>query len=219
MISWRPTVAIINQILVQLYFDIVGLFCFLSPISELVSEKLKKMVRKEKTGTMGEVVTREYTINLHKRLHGIGFKYRAPRAVKVSEKFSFLLRIILLINFRRSKSLLKNKWGPEMCELIRDLTRRSGPRAWEVSLSEWGFVLRGWGTRTRTASTSCTPSSPTYRWPREGSRACRRRMWKPPQIEIYLLDYDDFVEPIKCQKIVMAFCSNFKIQLRHYLQE
>ena len=33
---------------------------------------------------MGEVVTREYTINLHKRLHGIGFKYRAPRAVKVS---------------------------------------------------------------------------------------------------------------------------------------
>jgi hypothetical protein len=32
---------------------------------------------------VGEVVTREYTINLHKRLHGIGFKYRAPRAVKV----------------------------------------------------------------------------------------------------------------------------------------
>jgi hypothetical protein len=30
-----------------------------------------------------QVVTREYTINLHKRLHGIGFKYRAPRAVKV----------------------------------------------------------------------------------------------------------------------------------------
>jgi large subunit ribosomal protein L31e len=31
---------------------------------------------------MGEVVTREYTINMHKRLHGIGFKYKAPRAVK-----------------------------------------------------------------------------------------------------------------------------------------
>ena len=43
-----------------------------------------KMAPKEKkTSTMGEVVTREYTINLHKRLHGIGFKYRAPRAVKV----------------------------------------------------------------------------------------------------------------------------------------
>merc|ERR1711937_822670 len=44
---------------------------------------------KEKRGTaMGEVVTREYTINLHKRLHGIGFKYRAPRAVKEIKKFA-----------------------------------------------------------------------------------------------------------------------------------
>ena len=39
---------------------------------------------------MGEVVTREYTINLHKRLHGIGFKYRAPRAVKVGSRYSAL---------------------------------------------------------------------------------------------------------------------------------
>merc|ERR1711956_35348 len=40
--------------------------------------------RREKKGgsTMGEVVTREYTINMHKRLHGIGFKYKAPRAIK-----------------------------------------------------------------------------------------------------------------------------------------
>ena len=50
------------------------------------------MPRKEKTSTMGEVVTREYTINLHKRLHGIGFKYRAPRAVKASRfKHFFML--------------------------------------------------------------------------------------------------------------------------------
>ncbi|QQP32520.1 60S ribosomal protein L31, partial [Caligus rogercresseyi] len=45
--------------------------------------------KKEKKGsTMGEVVTREYTINLHKRLHGIGFKYRAPRAIKEVKKFA-----------------------------------------------------------------------------------------------------------------------------------
>jgi len=43
---------------------------------------------KSKGSTMGEVVTREYTINLHKRLHGIGFKYRAPRAVKEIVKFA-----------------------------------------------------------------------------------------------------------------------------------
>lgn len=48
-----------------------------------------KMAPKEKkTSTMGEVVTREYTINLHKRLHGIGFKYRAPRAIKEIKKFA-----------------------------------------------------------------------------------------------------------------------------------
>ena len=45
--------------------------------------------REKKQGsTMGEVVTREYTINMHKRLHGIGFKYKAPRAVKEFKKFA-----------------------------------------------------------------------------------------------------------------------------------
>merc|ERR1712242_420371 len=47
-----------------------------------------EMPRREKTSTWGEVVTREYTINLHKRLHGTGFKYRAPRAVKEIKKFA-----------------------------------------------------------------------------------------------------------------------------------
>ena len=46
------------------------------------------MPKEKKGSTMGEVVTREYTINLHKRLHGIGFKYRAPRAVKEIKKFA-----------------------------------------------------------------------------------------------------------------------------------
>jgi hypothetical protein len=31
--------------------------------------------KKGKGWTMGEVVTREYTVNLHKRLHIIGFNY------------------------------------------------------------------------------------------------------------------------------------------------
>ena len=44
--------------------------------------------KKGKGSTMGEVVTREYTVNLHKRLHSIGFKYRAPRAVKELKKFA-----------------------------------------------------------------------------------------------------------------------------------
>jgi large subunit ribosomal protein L31e len=43
---------------------------------------------KKSKSAINEVVTREYTINLHKRLHGVGFKKRAPRAVKEIRKFA-----------------------------------------------------------------------------------------------------------------------------------
>ena len=33
-------------------------------------------------------ITRDYTINLHKKLHGIQFKKRAPRAVREIRKFA-----------------------------------------------------------------------------------------------------------------------------------
>ncbi|KAH7689295.1 Ribosomal protein L31e protein [Dioscorea alata] len=35
-----------------------------------------------------DVVTREYTINLHKRLHGCTFKKMAPKAIKEIKKFA-----------------------------------------------------------------------------------------------------------------------------------
>ncbi|GME74980.1 unnamed protein product [[Candida] boidinii] len=37
-----------------------------------------------------DAVTREYTINLHKRLHGVTFKRRAPRAVREIKQFAKL---------------------------------------------------------------------------------------------------------------------------------
>lgn len=43
--------------------------------------------RKTKS-TLNEVITREYTVHLHKRLHGVGFKKRAPRAIKEIKKFA-----------------------------------------------------------------------------------------------------------------------------------
>ena len=71
------------------------------------------MVRREKTSTMAEVVTREYTINLHKRLHGIGFKYRAPRAVKVWTLIKTIQIILYFFsNIRRSRSLPRSRWAP-----------------------------------------------------------------------------------------------------------
>eukprot|EP00899_Mesostigma_viride_P008083 jgi/Mesvir1/17276/Mv07683-RA.1 len=38
--------------------------------------------------TRNDLVTREYTINMHKRLHGVSFKKRAPRAVKEIKLFA-----------------------------------------------------------------------------------------------------------------------------------
>jgi len=51
------------------------------------------MARKAKTekkskSALNEVITREYTVHLHKRLHGVGFKKKAPRAIKEIKKFA-----------------------------------------------------------------------------------------------------------------------------------
>ncbi|KAI2798235.1 60S ribosomal protein L31 [Blomia tropicalis] len=43
---------------------------------------------KKSKSALTEVITREYTIHLHKRLHGVGFKKRAPRAIKEIKKFA-----------------------------------------------------------------------------------------------------------------------------------
>ncbi|VDO07507.1 unnamed protein product [Rodentolepis nana] len=45
------------------------------------TQKVKRAVRKD-------AVTREYTIHLHKRIHGVGFKKRAPRALQEIRKFA-----------------------------------------------------------------------------------------------------------------------------------
>ncbi|EFW99200.1 60S ribosomal protein l31 [Grosmannia clavigera kw1407] len=49
------------------------------------------MSSKKPTGrsAIADVVAREYTIHLHKRLHGVTFKKRAPRAIKEIKKFAY----------------------------------------------------------------------------------------------------------------------------------
>ena len=46
------------------------------------------MPAKEKQSALKEVATREYTIHLHKYIHGVGFKRRAPRAIAAIRKFA-----------------------------------------------------------------------------------------------------------------------------------
>ena len=42
----------------------------------------------KKASPLNEVVTREYTINLHKRTHGVQFKKRCKRAIREIRKFA-----------------------------------------------------------------------------------------------------------------------------------
>ncbi|XP_074084128.1 large ribosomal subunit protein eL31-like [Macrotis lagotis] len=49
---------------------------------------MKKGGEKKGHSAINEVVTREYTINIHKRIHGVGFKKQGPRALKEIRKFA-----------------------------------------------------------------------------------------------------------------------------------
>merc|ERR1712100_151784 len=44
--------------------------------------------KEKKIAAAQDVVTREYTVHLRKLLHGVGFKKRAPRAVKEVKAFA-----------------------------------------------------------------------------------------------------------------------------------
>ncbi|TVY82320.1 60S ribosomal protein L31-A [Lachnellula suecica] len=52
--------------------------------------KGKKPAGKTQRSAIADVVAREYTIHLHKRMHGATFKKRAPRAIKEIKKFATL---------------------------------------------------------------------------------------------------------------------------------
>merc|ERR1712025_776477 len=54
----------------------------------LESTEGTSMSEKKKGKKSDQPITRECTINIHKRIHGVGFKKRAPRAVTEIKKFA-----------------------------------------------------------------------------------------------------------------------------------
>ncbi|KAK3934956.1 ribosomal protein L31e-domain-containing protein [Diplogelasinospora grovesii] len=50
----------------------------------------QKATGKTQRSAIADVVAREYTIHMHKRMHGVTFKDRAPRAIKEIKKFATL---------------------------------------------------------------------------------------------------------------------------------
>lgn len=89
-------------------------------------------------------VTREYTINLHKRLHGINFKKRAPRAVKEVKKFA--AKMMRTKDVRVDVKLNKELWSKGIRNVPNRL-RIKISRKCDAALTcctavLWGFVVR-----------------------------------------------------------------------------
>ncbi|PPS03779.1 hypothetical protein GOBAR_AA16882 [Gossypium barbadense] len=89
----------------------------------------------EKTrGRKEEVVTREYTINLHKRLHGCTFKKKAPKAIKEIRKFAE--KAMGTKDVRVDVKLNKHIWSrgirsvPRRIRLFDDKNKITKSRSW-----------------------------------------------------------------------------------------
>merc|ERR1712066_631938 len=80
---------------------------FTQKISSTKSPKMApKKQDQKKRSAMKEVVTREYTINLHKRIHGQGRKFRAAKAIK-----KFALKEMGTQDVRIDAELNKQIWA------------------------------------------------------------------------------------------------------------
>merc|ERR1712170_187452 len=69
----------------------------------------KEKREKTRKSAINEVVTREYTVNLHKRIHGVGFKRRAPRAIKAVRDFA--VKMMGTPDVRIDTRLNKHLWS------------------------------------------------------------------------------------------------------------
>uniref|UniRef100_A0A2K5Z5Z0 Large ribosomal subunit protein eL31 n=1 Tax=Mandrillus leucophaeus TaxID=9568 RepID=A0A2K5Z5Z0_MANLE len=65
--------------------------------------------KKKGRSAINEVVTREYTINIHKRIHGVGFKKCTPRALK--EIWKFAMKEMGTLDVRIDTRLNKAVWA------------------------------------------------------------------------------------------------------------
>ncbi|KJK79504.1 hypothetical protein H634G_05096 [Metarhizium anisopliae BRIP 53293] len=61
---------------------------FGSPTSQPPQRQIPRDDPQAQRSAIADVVAREYTIHLHKRLHGVTFKKRAPRAIKEIKAFA-----------------------------------------------------------------------------------------------------------------------------------
>merc|ERR1711955_71629 len=101
----------------------------------------KEKREKTRKSAINEVVTRDYTVNLHKRIHGVGFKKRAPRAIKEIRKFA------------------EKAMGTPDVRIETRLNKHIWYQGIRVYHSESACVFPAAVMRMRTLPTNCTPSS------------------------------------------------------------
>eukprot|EP00128_Syssomonas_multiformis_P008041 Colp12_sorted_trinity150504_noHs@1069 len=68
-----------------------------------------KTTQKKKRTALSDVVTREYTIHIHKHVHGTSFKKRAPKAIKAIKQFAE--KVMGTADVRVDTRLNKHIWG------------------------------------------------------------------------------------------------------------
>ncbi|KAM7064351.1 large ribosomal subunit protein eL31-like [Molossus nigricans] len=87
----------------------------------------KKGGEKKGLSAISEVVTRENTINIHKRIHGVGFKKHAPRALKEVRK-----------------SAMKEMGTPDV-----RIDTRQNKAVWAKGIRNVPYCIRVWLSRKR----------------------------------------------------------------------
>ena len=124
------------------------------------------MAKGGKINRTDEVVTREYTVHLAKRLHGVGFKKRAPRAVKEVKAFAkkMMGTEVSADSFKKSAGRLRSRrrarglfagvlivvpCGRRTCVLTPSSTSSCGVRASSRCPVACVCSLPGRGTTTR----------------------------------------------------------------------
>jgi large subunit ribosomal protein L31e len=83
--------------------------------------------KKKSRSVINEVVTQEYTINIHKRIHGVGFKKHAPRVLKEIRKFA-----------------MKEMGTPDVC-----IDTRLNKAVWAKGIRNVPYRIRVWLSRKR----------------------------------------------------------------------
>ncbi|XP_059934694.1 large ribosomal subunit protein eL31-like [Mesoplodon densirostris] len=87
----------------------------------------KKSGEKKGRSAINKVVTREYTNNIHKCIHGVGFKKRAPRALREIRKFA-----------------MKEMGTPDVC-----IDTRINKAVWAKGIRNVPYHIHVWLSRKR----------------------------------------------------------------------